>query len=193
MDVYQAITTRRTIRRFQQKPIDLAVLERIVNAGRLAPSAANSQPVEFIVVTQPDLSQQVFATTAWAGGVTPRRTPKPGQQPTAWVVVLLNSKRGHLSAKADAAAAIENMILTALEADLGSCWIGSVQRKELAQILNVPEHCAIDSVVALGYPDESPLAEDTDDDIAYYLDDKDVLHVPKRKLKDVLHQQRYGG
>ncbi len=192
MDVYQAITTRRTIRRFQQKPIDPALLERIVNAGRLAPSAANSQPVDFIVVTQPDLCQQVFATTAWAGGVTPRRTPKPGQQPTAWVIVLLNSKRGHLSATADAAAAIENMILTALDAGLGSCWIGSVERKELAPILNIPDHCTIDSVLALGYPDESPLAEDTDSDIAYYLDDKDVLHVPKRKLKDVLHQQRYG-
>jgi nitroreductase len=191
MKVYDAITTRRTIRRFQQKLIDSALLERIVNAGRLAPSGGNCQPVEFILVTESALSQQVFATTAWAGGVAPRRTPKPGQEPTAWVIILLNSKRGPVSAKADAAAAIENMILTALEAGLGSCWIGSVKRDELAKILNVPEHCAIDSVVALGFPDESPLAEDTDDDIAYYLDDDDVLHVPKRKLKDVLHQQRY--
>ena len=192
MDVYQAITTRRTIRRFGPKPIDPAVLERIVNAGRLAPSGANCQPVEYILVTQPTLCQQVFATTAWAGRVTPGRTPKPGQEPTAWVVVLLNSKRGPVSAKADAAAAIENMILTALEAHLGSCWIGSVERKELAVILNIPDHCAIDSVLALGFPDESPVAEDTDDDIAYYLDDNDVLHVPNRKLKDVLHQQLYG-
>ena len=192
MDVYQAITTRRTIRRFGPKPIDPAVLERIVNAGRLAPSGANCQPVEYILVTQPTLCQQVFAPTAWAGRVPPGRTPKPGQEPTAWVVVLLNSKRGPVSAKADAAAAIENMILTALEAHLGSCWIGSVERKELAVILNIPDHCAIDSVLALGFPDESPVAEDTDDDIAYYLDDNDVLHVPKRKLKDVLHQQLYG-
>ncbi len=192
MDVYQAISTRRTIRRFQQKTIDPAVLERIVNAGRLAPSAANCQPVEFILVTQLALCRQVFATTAWAGRVSPRRTPQPGQEPTAWVIVLLNSQRGPVSATADAAAAIENMLLTAVDAGLGSCWIGSVQRDKLAPLLNIPDHCAIDSVVALGYPDESPLAEDTDDDIAYYLDDKDVLHVPKRKLKDVLHRQRYG-
>ena len=192
MDVYQAISTRRTIRRFQQKPIDPAVLERIVNAGRLAPSGANCQPVEFILVTEPALCRQVFATTAWAGRVTPRRTPQPGQEPTAWVIVLLNSQRGPATATADAAAAIENMLLIAVEAGLGSCWIGSVERKELAALLDVPDHCTIDSVVAFGYPDESPLAEDTDDNIAYYLDDKDVLHVPKRKLKDVLHHQRYG-
>ncbi len=191
MDVYQAISTRRTIRRFQQKPIDPAVLERIVNAGRLAPSGANCQPVEFILVTQPDLCKQVFATTAWAGRVTPRRTPKPGQEPTAWVIVLLNSQRGPATATADAAAAIENMLLSAVEAGLGSCWIGSVERDRLAPILNVPDHCTIDSVVAFGYPDESPLAEDTDQDIAYYLDDKDVLHVPKRKLRDVLHREQY--
>ena len=191
MNVYKAITTRRTIRRFKQQDIDSAILERIVNAGRLAPSAANCQPVEFILVSQPELCKQVLATTAWAGRVTPRRTPQPGQEPTAWVVVLLNSQRGSLEAKADAAAAIENMILTAVEKGIGSCWIGSIKREELAKILNIPEYCKIDSVVALGYPDESPVAEDTDEDIAYYLDDKDVLHVPKRKLKDVLHLQRY--
>ena len=110
----------------------------------------------------------------------------------AWVVVLLNSEHGPVTAKADAAAAIENVILVAVEEGIGSCWIGSVKREELAKILSIPEHCKIDSVVAFGYPDESPVAEDTDEDIAYYLDDKDVLHVPKRKLEDVMHRQRYG-
>ena len=192
MNVYEAITTRRTIRRFKSEPIDKAVLEKIVNAARLAPSGANCQPVEFVLVTESSLCKGVFDQTAWAGRVTPRRTPQPGQEPTAWVVVLLNSQRGPASATADAAAAIENMLLTALDAGLGSCWIGSVQRKKVAALLNIPDHCAIDSVVAFGYPDESPLAEDTDDDIAYYLDDNDVLHVPKRKMEHVLHRDRYG-
>ena len=192
MDVYEAIKSRRSIRRFKQEAIDGAILERMVDAGRVAPSGANCQPVEFILVTEPGLCKQVFETTAWAGRVTPRRTPKPGQEPTAWIVVLLNSQRGPATAKADAAAAIENMILVAAEEGIGSCWIGSVKREELVKILNISEYCKIDSVVALGYPDESPVAEDTDEDIAYYLDDNDVLHVPKRKLKDVLHQQRYG-
>ena len=191
MKIYEAITNRRTIRRFKQQAIDAAILERIVDAGRLAPSGANCQPVEFVLVTEPQLCQQVFTTTSWAGRVTPRRTPKPGQEPMAWVVVLLNSERGPVAAKADAAAAIENMLLAALEEGIGSCWIGSVERKKVAKLLSIPGHCEIDSVVAFGYPDESPVAEETDEDIAYYLDDKDVLHVPKRKLKDVLHRQRY--
>ncbi|NIA07906.1 MAG: nitroreductase [Actinobacteria bacterium] len=192
MNVYKAITTRRTIRRFKQQTIDSAILERIVNAGRLAPSGTNCQPVEFVLVTEPGLCKQVFDTTAWGGRVTPRRTPQPGQEPTAWVVVLLNSQRGPVTAQHDAAAAIENMILVAVEEGIGSCWIGSVKREELAKILSIPEHCKIDSVLALGYSDESPVVEETNEDIAYYLDDKDVLHVPKRKLKDVLHHQRYG-
>ncbi len=134
MNVYEAITTRRTIRRFKQQAIDVAILERIVNAGRLAPSGANCQPVEFVLITEPGLCKQVFETTAWAGRVTPRRTPQAGQEPAAWVVVLLNSKRGPVTAKHDAAAAIENMILVAVEEGIGSCWIGSVQREELAKI-----------------------------------------------------------
>jgi len=192
MDVYEAIKKRRSIRRFKQDAIEQTILERIVDAGRVAPSGVNSQPVEFVLVTDEEVCAQVFTTTAWGGRVTPRRTPKPGQEPTAWVVVLLNSQRGSAGAKADAAAAIENMLLTAVEAGLGSCWIGSVQRKELAQILSIPEHCAIDSVVALGLPDESPMVEEAEEDIAYYLDDDDVLHVPKRKLEDVVHREQYG-
>ena len=192
MNVYQAITTRRTIRRFKPKPIDQAVLEKIVDAGRLAPSGTNNQPVEFVLVTDPALRQGIFKQTGWGGRVTPRRTPQPGQEPTAWVVVLLNSRRGSASATADAAAAVENMLLTAVAEGIGSCWIGTVQKKEVARLLNIPEHCAITWVVAFGYPDESPQAEETDDDVAYYLDDNDVLHVPKRKLSDVMHRDHYG-
>ena len=150
MNVYEVINNRRTIRRFKQQAIDSKILERMVEAGRLAPSGANCQPVEFILVTESDLCKQVFDTTAWAGRVTPRRTPQPGQQPTAWIVVLLNSKRGPVAATHDAAAGIENMILVAVEEGIGSCWIGSVKREELAKILNIPEHCKIDSVLALG-------------------------------------------
>ena len=192
MDVYEAITTRRTIRRFKQDPIDAAVLEKIVNAARLAPSGSNSQPLEFVLVTDPGVRKAVFDQTAWGGRVRPRRNPQPGQEPTAWVVVLVNSQRGPDTAPHDAAAAIENMLLTATAEGIGTCWIASVQKDDLAKALNIPDHCRIDSVVAFGYPDESPVLEETDEDIAYYLDDNDVLHVPKRKLKDVLHRDCYG-
>ncbi len=192
MDVYEAIMTRRTIRRFKQDPIDAAVLEKIVNAARLAPSGSNSQPLEFVLVTDPGARKAVFDQTAWGGRVRPRRNPQPGQEPTAWVVVLLNSQRGPIPAPHDAAAAIENMLLTATAEGIGTGWIGSVQRDEVAKALNIPKNYQIDSVVGFGYPDESPVVEETNADIAYFLDDNDVLHVPKRKLKDVLHRERYG-
>ena len=64
----------------------------------MAPSGANCQPVEFVLVTDPEVRRQVFANTAWGGRVRPRRTPVAGQEPTAWVVVLLNSQRGPVTA-----------------------------------------------------------------------------------------------
>lgn len=106
-------------------------------------------------------------------------------------MVLINP-RINKAAQHDAAAAIENMILTAVSKGIGSCWVGSVDRQKLRQILQIPEHFKIDSVLALGYPDEKPVAEEMKDSIKYYEDKNGQLHVPQRKLKDILYQNRYG-
>ena len=55
MNTYEAICSRRTIREFQNKPIEMKLLEKFVNAGRLAPQAANRQPMEFVIVDKPSL------------------------------------------------------------------------------------------------------------------------------------------
>jgi nitroreductase len=96
----------------------------------------------------------------------------------------------------DAAAAIENIILTAWSKGIGSCWLGAIQRDNIRKILAVPENFQIDSVIALGYPDEKPVMEDakndSDEGLKYYLDDNDKLHVPKRPLTKIGHLNRYG-
>jgi nitroreductase len=84
-------------------------------------------------------------------------------------------------------AAAENMILTAWEEGIGSCWLHSVERKNIKEILKIPENYKIDSVIALGYPDEKPVVEEMDGSLKYWKDKQECLHVPKRKLEDIVH------
>ena len=191
MNVYEAVIKRRTIRRFKQQPVSFEILEKIVNSGRLAPSGANLQPVEFVVVDIPELVVKVFETLAWAGYISPAGNPPEGQRPVAYIIVLTNKNKNEGDCVRDVAAAIENMILVALEEGIGSCWLGSIDRVKLKSILKLPEHINIDSVVALGYSDESPQVEEMKDSVEYWKDENGVLHVPKRSLEDVLFYNEY--
>ncbi|MFH2068182.1 MAG: nitroreductase family protein [Candidatus Omnitrophota bacterium] len=190
MTVYETIIKRRTVRRFQSRPVPEEILEKMVNAGRLAPSAANLQPCEFLIVDDPNLVAAVFATLQWAGYVAPAGNPPEGKRPVAYIVLLLNPEKSR-GGIADAGAAIENMILTGLEDGVAACWLGSVDRGQLTKILNIPNYCRIDSVLALGYPEQENQAEDFSGSIKYWLDEKGNYHVPKRSLKEVLHRNTY--
>lgn len=187
LEIYELIINRRTIRRFQQQPISPELLTSLVNAGRLAPSGANLQPLEFIIVNKTGLVDQVFKTLKWAGYIAPAGNPPEGKRPMAYIIVLINTKIRREKGDVDAAAAIENMILAALDKGIGSCWIGSINRKEVRKIFSLPENYKIDSILALGYPDESPILEETEDSIKYWKDESGRLHVPKRKIENVLH------
>jgi nitroreductase len=186
MDVYEAILKRRSIRRFEQKEIPSNILEKIADAARLAPSGANLQPCEYVIINKPEILKSVFATLKWAAYITPLGNPPEGMEPTAYIIVLVNSRIVKFDPGHDTGAAIENMILTAVEEGIGSCWLGSVNRTKLAEIIKMPGHLTIDSVVALGYPAENPVAEELKDSVKYWKDSKGRLHVPKRKLKDIL-------
>lgn len=191
MSVYEIILKRRTIRRFKPESVPSDLLERLVNAGRLAPSGANLQPLEFIIVNEPEMVEKVFPTLKWAGYIAPAGNPPEGKRPPAYILVLVNTEIKSGNASVDAAAAIENMILAALDEGVGSCWLGSIDRNQLRSIFKIPPHYQIDSVLALGYPDEAPVVEDAKDSIKYWKDEHGVLHVPKRKLKDIIHYNRF--
>lgn len=191
MSIYEIILKRRTIRRFKQDAIPVELFERLVNAGRLAPTGANLQPLEFIIVNEQEMVNKVFPTLKWAGYIAPAGNPPEGKRPTAYILVLVNTDIKSGNGSVDAAAAIENMILTALDEGVGSCWLGSIDRDQLRSIFNIPVHYHIDSVLALGYPDEAPVVEEVKDSIKYWKDEQGVLHVPKRKLSDVVHYNRF--
>jgi nitroreductase len=190
MTVYELILNRRTIRRFQPGPVPYALLEKMVNAGRLAPSAANLQPCEFLIVDNPELAGEVFTTLKWAGYVAPDGDPPEGERPVAYIIILLNQPENKYGS-VDAAAAIENMILAALEEGIAACWLGSIDRVRMARILDIPGCCRIDSVLALGYPGQESRPEEFKGSVKYWLDEKGNFHVPKRGLKEVLHRNKY--
>ena len=191
MSIYELILKRRTIRRFKPEQVTEELLNKLVNAGRLAPSGANLQPLEFIVVNNSELVNKVFPSLKWAGYIAPAGNPPEGKRPTAYVIVLINTEIRSQGGEVDAAAAIENMILAALEDGVGSCWLGAIDRDKLRTLFNIPQNYRVDSVLALGYPDESPVLEEVTDSIKYLNDENGVLHVPKRKLSDIVHYNRF--
>jgi len=194
MDTIKAIKTRRSIRLFKQDTIPQHILLELVDAGRCGPSAANCQPLEYVLVTFPELRDKVFDCLAWAAYVKPKRNPPPNNRPIAYIIVLINKGRQLADYGCiDAAAAIENILLAAHSFQIGSCWLGSVNRDKLAGHLALPNDYMIDSVVALGYPDESPVTEDCKtNSTKYYLDENDCLHVPKRPLDSITHFNTFG-
>ena len=190
-EMYDMIVSRRSVRQFRPDRVPRLVLERIVEAGRLAPSAANLQPLEFILVDEEAVRLEVFPCLKWAAYIAPAGNPGPGREPTAYVVVLANTAVREKGYEYDVGAAMENMILAGLTEGVASCWLLSVDRERLREILMVPESHKIDSVLALGYPAEKPAAEEMKDSCRYWKDADGAFHVPKRKLKDVIHYMKF--
>lgn len=185
MDINELILRRRTIRKFKQEPISDKLLIKYVNAARFAPSAANLQPLKYVIVKCPEMLDKVFKTVKWAGYLAPKHQPLENERPVAYIIVCVDTNISRSGYELDAGASIENIILSALSDGIGACWLGSMDKKQLSDELKLKENLSICSVIALGYPKEEPKAVKIKDDIKYYLD-VDVLCVPKREIDDVL-------
>ena len=182
MDFSELLQRRRTIRRFAQRPVADADLRALLEAARLASSAANLQPLRYVVARTPQLVAQLLPLTAWAARVQPRRNPVLGQSaPAAFIAVTAPADAHPVWTQADAGAAIQSIEFAATDRGLGCCWLGAIQRKPIAELLQLPPDRQLLYLVAVGYPDEQPVHEDAPsaDHIGYYLDENDRLHVPK--------------
>lgn len=192
-DVYDLIVSRRTVRRFRREAVSRETLEKIANAGRLAPSAANLQPLEYVAVDEAAVRDAVFPCLRWAAYIAPAGNPAPGEEPAAYIVLLVNTEIREKGYEYDAGAAMENMILAARDEGLGSCWLISVDKERIREILGVPAAYRVDAVLALGFPAEEPAAEDFSGSVKYWKDEAGRLHVPKRRLESVLHVNGFRG
>ncbi|MBW2060160.1 MAG: nitroreductase family protein [Deltaproteobacteria bacterium] len=187
MDIHELIRSRRSVRRFQPKPVPLEVLKKMVDAGRLAPSGANFQPLRYLVVTEEKKRAKIFSTLKWAAHIRPDGDPPPGHEPAAYIILLIDERVG---AKAvynyDVGLAAENVLLAGLAEGVAGCLLLSFGRKEVTELFNLPEHLTPNLVIALGYPDEKPVYVDRSDTYRYWRDESGVITVPKIPLDEVM-------
>jgi len=190
MSVYETILSRRSIRRFQQKPINTELLRKFVNAARVAPSAANLQPLEFFILTEKDLCSKIFEKIGWAGYIKPAWKPGKNERPTAYIVILVKDITNKYYPR-DVGLASENIVLAAEEEHIGSCILCKIEKEKIQEMLKIPDTLHVDSLIALGYKAEQAVVEDFKDSVKYWRDKNEVLHVPKRKLEDIIHVNEF--
>jgi len=186
MNTIEAIKTRRSVRKFKQQEIPDNDLIDLIDCAHLAPSAANKQPLEYIIIKNSEIREQIFQTTKWAGYIAPKGTPVEGEKPTAFIVVLTdNDRMSQWKATRDAGAAIENILIAGQAKGIASCWIISADMEKVREILKIDAKYSVDSLIALGYPAEKSVVCEMDNEVKYWKDDKGLMHVPKRPLKDI--------
>ncbi|MGQ9468279.1 MAG: nitroreductase family protein [Nitrososphaerales archaeon] len=149
MDVLEAIKTRRSIRRYRKDPIQEGLIFKILEAGRWAPSAGNSQPWHFILIKDEQIKRSVAEATTYGKFL--------AEAPIGIAVVISPEASTH--PVEDGAIATQNMLLAAHALGLGACWIGSygsVYEEKVKEILNIPKEKRLLSIISIGFPAESP-------------------------------------
>jgi len=188
MKFSETVLARRSIRRYRQEPVGGDILRQLIEFARVAPSGRNAQTLRFCVIRSPELVRAVFGLTAWAGYVTPRRSPVWGKDaPPCFIAVTSKEDVQSPIVHADAGAAIENILLGAASLGLGTCWIGAFDKEKVRELLPLADGARVLYLVAVGYPSETPVLEDAsgEEQTRYYLDDDDRLHVPKLTADDL--------
>jgi len=140
MEVFDAVRTLLAVRNYQDRPIPEDVIRRVLEAGRLSPSAMNKQPWHFVVVQDRDALRRL--------GELVRTGPYIAQAPLAIVVAI---DRTPLSVS-DASRAIQSMLLTAWSEGIGGNWSGFGSLNEVGDFLGIPSELDVLAVLPLGYP-----------------------------------------
>lgn len=181
MDLLDLIRSRRSIRKFKSKPVSDEVLMKVLEAARWAPSWANTQCWEFIVVKDPEIKAKLAET------LVPSGNPARRAVAMAPIVIAALGKRGvsgYYKGRAvtskgdwlmfDVALAIQNLVLEAHSLGLGTVIVGAMDFERASEVLGLPQDVELVALIPLGYPNEEPQA-------------------PSRKeLSDFVYQDRYG-
>ncbi len=163
MEAIKVLKSRRSKRKFLSRPVAQKVVEDIIDCGRLAPSANNIQPVEFIVVTSKEIRKQIAETTDYGRFI--------AEAPVC-IAVFSRQTKYYLE---DGSAASENILLAAHAHGLGACWVAGDKKsyaEKVRELLGVPRDFKLITLIPLGYSEQNPKPA-------------------KKKLKDVLHWEKY--
>jgi nitroreductase len=162
-DAIEVLKSRRSIRTYKQESVPRSVIEEIVDCARLAPTAMNDQPWDFIAVTKRELLEQIPPMLGHAEFVAS----------AAFAVLVLARETSY--AVEDCCAATENLLIAAVAHGLGSCWVAGTKQaygRVVARAFGVPDGRQLIAIVSFGYPAEDP-------------------QVDKRPLSEVLHWEKF--
>jgi len=165
MNVFECVSTLSSIRMYEEREAEMDVVRKVIEAGRLAPSAHNDQPWEFVLITEKTRLQEMAKYCISGSFIS---------QVSFAVVVLTdpNSKWQQI----DTTRAAQNMVLTGWSLNLGSCWIGRLDKDGMKNYFNIPAIWDILTVLPFGY-----------------FNNKIVPHNKLRKSPDeVFHLNEYG-
>ena len=186
MNIYQLQANRRSIRKYKDTPIDYNLLEKFVEFARLTASGMNLQPIRYYIAKEKNIIDNIFKHLKWAGYLKGAHSPSFDERPRAYILFLYDSEVAK-NPIWDIGAASHAIQLMAQFEQIGSCCLRSINRAEILDICDIDKKYTLDSVLALGYPDESPVVEKViKGDIKYFLDEEKTLHVPKLSLEEVL-------
>ena len=169
MDVFEAIRSRRSIRKYSDRAVEEEKISRVLEVGRLAPSANNRQEWRFVVVQDGDTREKLAEAACGQGFV--------AEAPVVIACCSVESDRlmtcGHPAYAIDVAIAIDHMTLAAVALELGTCWIGAFYEDRVREILNIPDSVRVVELLTLGYPAEKPPPR------------------PRKRLDDIVYKEQW--
>ena len=143
MDTFDAISKRASVREYQTKPIGKELLERLVDAGRRAPTARAIEPWEFVVITDKQILQRLGEIAD---------TGRFIKNASACIAVFCQDTKYYLE---DGCAATENILLACADIGLGACWVAGDKKpyvNEVAGVLGASANLKLVSLISLGWP-----------------------------------------
>ena len=181
MNLSELILARRSVRKYQPQAVPRELIDRCLEAARLAPSACNSQPWHFIVIDD-ETAKNRLCEAAFSGIYSSNKFVK-----SAPVIVVIITEQKSFKVKAgaffrdiryaliDIGIAGEHFALQAAELGLGTCWLGWFSQRGVRKALNLPRTAKIDIMFSLGYPTDNATRlknRRTLDEIRHYYSEK---------------------
>ena len=186
--IKELVTRNRSYRRFYEDvPISLETLRGLVDLARLSASAANIQPLKYVLSCDRKKNALIFEHLAWAGYLKDWPGPSEGERPSAYIIMLGDTELAK-NVACDHGIAAQSILLGAVEKGLGGCMIASIQREKLREALGIPLRYDLLLVLALGKPKETVVIEKMgpEGNVKYWRDGEGRHHVPKRSLKEII-------
>lgn len=155
MSLLEIAQKRYSVRSYSDKQIEKEKLLQVLEAGRVAPSAVNFQPVHFIVMTQEQEKQKIYEAypRGWIKEA-PVIIAACGDHRVSW-----KRKDGKDHCDIDVAIAVDHMILAATDLGLGSCWVCAFDAERCHELLDLPDYLEVTALIPLGYPKGERMAE----------------------------------